>query len=154
MADFTLIQDAQDCLTLRRPGEDDVAKVTLRRAFPWSNPTHHISVRGADGKELCLIHDITALPAEMRRIVETWLARHSFIPRITRVMSIDLDFGYQQWNVETDRGPAEFRVQEREDIRFLHDGRFAVKDANGNVYELPPPTQLDRESRRVLQALL
>ena len=54
--------------------------------------------------------------------------------RVRRVDEIDVRFGYQQWKVQTDRGPIEFRVQEREDIRFLPDGRFSVKDADGNVY--------------------
>lgn len=154
MTDFELIEDAQGRLTLRRAGEEDVAKVTLRRAFPWSNPTKHVSVRSAEGRELLLIDEVAALPTALRQTVEGWLARNSFIPRITRVRAINLDFGYQQWSVETDRGPIEFRVQEREDIRFLHDGRFAVKDANGNIYELPNPSQLDRESRRAVESLL
>ena len=67
---------------------------------------------------------------------------------------MDVRFGYQQWRVETDRGPAEFRVQEREDIRFLHDGRFSVKDADGNVYELRSLHELDDLSRRAVESLL
>jgi hypothetical protein len=45
-------------------------------------------------------------------------------------------------------------VQEREDIRFMPDGRFAVKDADGNLYELPPMKELDEESRRALEAVV
>jgi len=151
---FMIIRDSRGALTLKRDGYDDVAPVTLRRAFPWTNPSRHISVRNSEGKELLLIDELAALPAEQRALIERWLADHSFIPRITRIESIDLDFGYQQWRVQTDRGPAEFRVQEREDIRFLPDGRFSVKDADGNVYELPRLDQLDRESRRVAEALI
>lgn len=154
MSNFELVEDNQGWLTLRRAGEADVVKVALRRAFPWSSPTRHVSIRSPDGKELLLIDDVNGLSGPVRARVEEWLARHSFIPRIRRVRSINLDFGYQQWSVETDRGPIEFRVQEREDIRFLHDGRFAIKDANGNIYELPAAAQLDRESRRVLESLL
>jgi hypothetical protein len=153
-SDFDLIEDEQGRLTLRRPGEDDVAKVAIRRAFPWSSPTKLISIRSTEGKELLLIDDLSQLPAALRLKIENWLARHSFVPKITRVHRIDLDFGYQQWKVETDRGPAEFRVQEREDIRFLHDGRFAIKDANGNIYELMNLAKLDAASRRVVEGLL
>jgi hypothetical protein len=56
--------------------------------------------------------------------------------------------------VQTDRGPIEFRVQEREDIRFLPDGRFNVRDADGNVYELPPLATLDESSRKALAPLV
>ena len=56
--------------------------------------------------------------------------------------------------MQTDRGPAEFRVQEREDIRFLHDGRFSIKDADGIVYELASLEKLDEASRRAIRPLL
>lgn len=151
---FQLSLNPKGELILRRESQDDIAGVKLRRAFPWSSPTHFISVRSGEGKEILLIDDIAALPAETKQIAEDWLARHSFIPKITRVKQINLDFGYQQWEVETDRGPAEFRVQEREDVRFLHDGRFSIKDADGNIYELPGLDTLDRESRKVVEALL
>lgn len=152
--EFDLTEDREGRLVLARSNAEPVVGVTLRRAFPWSNPSRHVSVRSPDGKELLLIDDVTALPQPVRGLIEAWLGRHRFVPRITRVHSIDMDFGYQQWRVETDRGPAEFRVQEREDVRFLHDGRFAVRDADGNIYELANLAELDRESRRALEALL
>jgi hypothetical protein len=45
-------------------------------------------------------------------------------------------------------------VQEREDIRFLPDGRFSIKDADGNIYELRPLSDLDEHSRRALEPLI
>ncbi len=63
-------------------------------------------------------------------------------------------FGYQQWTVQTDRGPAAFRVQEREDIRFHPDGRFSVRDADGTVYELPRLEVLDEHSQKALRPLI
>ena len=76
------------------------------------------------------------------------------IPKITRIDHVDVRFGFQQWNVQTDRGPIEFRVQEREDIRFMNDGRFSIKDADGNVYELAPLDKLDDHSRKAVEALI
>jgi hypothetical protein len=70
------------------------------------------------------------------------------------VDDVDVRFGHQQWKVRTDRGPAEFRVQEREDIRFLPDGRFRIKDADGTVYEMVSLSQLDERSRRAVEALI
>lgn len=151
---FDLIEDAQHKLILRRPGTDDVADVRIRRAFPWSKPTEFVSIRNDQGKEILLIDDITALPETVRATIDRWLTTHSFIPKIQRINHVDVRFGYQQWNVQTDRGPAEFRVQEREDIRFLPDGRFSIKDADGNIYELPRLDQLDHHSRAALEPLL
>ena len=151
---FELSTDPQGKLTLKRPGHDDAVDVRVRRAFPWTDPDHFISVRSGDGKELLLIEDLTSVAPEQRRVIENVLASSVFIPKITRVDEVDVRFGYQQWKVRTDRGPAEFRVQEREDIRFLHDGRFSIRDADGNVYELTSLEKLDDHSRRAVQPII
>ncbi|HEX4124278.1 MAG TPA: DUF1854 domain-containing protein, partial [Tepidisphaeraceae bacterium] len=101
-----------------------------------------------------LIEDLAAIDPGQRKVIESALAATSFIPRILSVRKVDVRFGHQQWSVVTDRGPIDFRVQEREDIRFLADGRFRIKDADGNVYELPALHELDAESRRAIEPLL
>ena len=151
---FELIVDEQSKLVLRRPGEEDVRDVRVRRAFPWSNPHQFISIRNADGKELMLIESVTGLSEAVRHTIEQTLSAGVFIPRITRVDEVDVRFGYQQWKVQTDRGPVEFRIQEREDIRFLPDGRFSLRDADGNVYELPRLSDLDDHSRRAVAPVI
>jgi hypothetical protein len=151
---FELSEDEQGRLVLKRPGKDDLVDVRVRRAFPWSRPTRHVSLRDAEGKEVMLIDDLESLDPALRKTVEASLESVSFIPRIDAVDDVDVRFGYQQWKVRTDRGPAEFRVQEREDIRFLPDGRFRIKDADGNVYEMVRLDQLDERSRRAVEALV
>lgn len=151
---FDLSYDALGRLTLRRPGQDDVPDVRIRRAFPWSHPNRYVSIRAAEGKELILIDDLSVLVDPIRQLIERALAQTVFIPRITRVESVDIRFGHQQWKVQTDRGAIEFRVQEREDVRFLADGRFSLKDADGNVYEMPRLEDLDDHSRRAVEVLV
>ena len=154
MTAFELITDAQHQIVLKRPGHDDVTDVRVRRAFPWSSPDRFISICSSDGKELMLIEDRKNLSQSQREAIERALASSVFIPKITRVEEVDVRFGHQQWKVRTDRGPAEFRVQEREDIRFLPDGRFAVRDADGNVYELGSLDSLDDHSRKALEPIV
>jgi hypothetical protein len=154
MEPFDLLTNEQGRLVLRRPGKDDVVDVRIRRAFPWTNADAFVSVRDAEGKELLLLESLEPLDPGRRKTVEDWLDGASFIPRIVAVDEVDLRFGYQQWKVRTDRGPAEFRVQEREDIRFLPDGRFRIKDADGTVYEMVSLSQLDEASRRAVEALI
>ena len=151
---FELVLDEQGRLVLRRAGMDDVTDVRVRRAFPWSEPSAFVSIRDAEGKELLLIDSLEPLDDRRRSVIERALGDASFIPRITAVQDVDVRFGYQQWKVKTDRGPAEFRVQEREDIRFLPDGRFRIKDADGTVYEMVRLDQLDEHSRRAVEALI
>jgi hypothetical protein len=133
---------------------DDAVDVRLRRAFPWSAPDRYVSVRDAEGKELLLIDSLEPLDVGRRTVIERALGDASFVPRITSVEDVDVRFGYQQWKVTTDRGPAEFRVQEREDIRFMPDGRFRIKDADGTVYELIKLDELDESSRRAVEPLI
>jgi len=151
---FELVADHAGKLTLKRPGHDDVADVRVRRAFPWSSPSRFISIRTSDGKELLLIEDLASLPPTLRTLIDGILASSVFIPKITRVDEVDVRFGFQQWKVRTDRGPVEFRVQEREDIRFLPDGRFSIRDADGNVYELAQFDKLDDHSRRAVESII
>ena len=151
---FELTIDEQGRLVLRRPGRDDAVDVRLRRSFPWSRPTRFVSVRDAEGKELMLIDDLDGVDGPQRQAIERWLAAGSFVPKIVSVEDVDVRFGHQQWKVTTDRGRAEFRVQEREDIRFLPDGRFRIKDADGNIYEMVRLDELDRASRRAVEALV
>ena len=151
---FDLVADEQKKLTLKRAGHDDVHDVRIRRAFPWSNAGAFVSIRSSDGKELMLIEDVAALPPALRQTIEHHLAGTVLIPRIERIETIDVRFGFQEWSVRTDRGPVSFRVQEREDIRFLPDGRFAIRDADGNIYEMRPLGELDEHSRRALEPLV
>lgn len=151
---FSLEKDAQGRLRLIRPGEADVADVRIRRAFPWSHPDRYISIRSKEGKELLLIEDLAALPPELGKMIGEHLAATHFIPRILRIERVDVRFGFQQWTTQTDRGPASFRVQEREDIRFMPDGRFSIKDVNGNLYELDRFEDLDEANQRAIQALI
>ena len=152
--EFELMRDEQNRLTLHRAGEEQKAEVRLRRAFPWSDSARYVSVRDAEGKELLLIEDLEGLSAEQRELIERWLSDNTLVPRIISIQDLDVRFGYQQWTVTTDRGPIEFRVQEREDIRFLPDGRFRIKDADGNVYEMPRIDELDEASRRAIESLI
>jgi hypothetical protein len=151
---FELIGNDQGKLTLRRPGEDDVADVRLRRAFPWSKPGEFISIRTSEGKEVLLIEDLSGVDAPLRQTITAYLEQTILIPRITHIDNIDVRFGYQEWSVQTDRGHAQFRVQEREDIRFLPDGRYSIKDADGNIYEMPPRSELNEHSRKALEPLI
>ena len=151
---FELELDDHAKLVLKRPGEPDARDVVVRRAFPWSSQDEFISIRSSEGKELVLIESLAAMSPALRTLIEKHLAGTIFIPRIARVDEVDVRFGFQEWRVQTDRGPVHFRVQEREDIRFHPDGRFSLRDGDGNIYELPPLAELDEHSRRAVEPLI
>src|SRR5947209_12804782 len=107
---FELSKDDRGRLVLKRDGQEDVQDVRVRRVFPLTHMDHYVSIRSGEGKELILIDDLGTLDANQRRVIEEVLNGTSFVPQIQRVDDVDVRFGYQQWKVQTDRGPAEFRV--------------------------------------------
>lgn len=128
--------------------------VIVRRAFPWSRPETFVSLRSKDGHELLLLESLDGLPPETRDLLVRALDAATFVPRITRVDHVDLQHGYQLWKLVTEAGPRQIRVQEREDVRFLSETRFSVKDADGNVYEIADIAKLDDHSRRELARVI
>lgn len=152
--DFDLSTNPKGQLVLHRPGQEDIAEVRIRRAFPWSDPDKYVSIRNKEGKEVLLVDDLNSVKPDVREKLRVALAGTTLIPRISRIADLDRQFGHQDWTVETDRGPRSFRVQEREDVRFLPDGRLTVKDADGNIYEMPPYDNLDLRSRQLLEFMI
>jgi hypothetical protein len=150
-AAFELARDDENRLVLRRPGREDARNVAVRRELPWASPQQRVSIHTADGTELLRIEDIRELPEGQRALIEEALSSGIFVPRIQRVLGVDRSSGQQQWHVITDRGETRFCVQERADIRALPDGRLSIRDVDGNVYEMPPPGELDEESRRTVE---
>lgn len=149
--EFDLRTDEQGRLVLQQPGTDEVAGVRIRRAFPWSKPNEFVSIRSAEGKELIMVEDVSRLRPEVAAKVQQALDSGTLIPVIRQITELVNEFGHQQWTVETDRGRRSFRVAEKEDLRFLPDGRFTVRDADGNLYLIPRIEQLDPVSGKYLE---
>jgi hypothetical protein len=146
-AGVSLRVDVAGRMFLRRDDQPE-KQVVARRAFPWSLPNQYIALREREGgAELVMIDSLDALPQALLLAIREHLDRTGLIPVITAIDSIEVRHGYQNWKVRTDHGPVEMRVQEREDIRFLSATRFTVKDADGNVYEIPDIERLDPASR-------
>jgi len=126
----------------------------IARCFPWSNRDEYLSVRDADGKEVHLLRTLGNLDADTRALIDEELSMQEFFPRITAVLSAEQRFDVTLWHIETDRGPAELRVKDSEDIRHIDDQRVLVKDAAGGIYEIPDINALDPRSRKLIDERL
>ena len=147
-----LERDARGRLVFRAAeGASAVENVSVARCFPWSFREGYVSIRDADGRELCLVRSLDALAAETRRRIEEELGAQEFVPRITAVLEMDDRFDVMVWKVRTDRGPVDLQVEHAEDIRQLADGRVLIKDHSGGVYEVPDLRALDPRSRALLE---
>jgi sarcosine oxidase gamma subunit len=78
------------------------------------------------------------------------LAQTEFLPVIERVVAISADTTHSSWHVQTDRGPAQFVVDQESDVRPISDDRFLVIDKQGVRYLIRALSALDRQSQRLV----
>ncbi len=123
----------------------------VARCFPWSLPERFVSLVDADGKEIALFETLDELEPAVREVVEAQLARRVFNPVIRDVLEYKHEFGITEITAETDRGRVTFQLRGRDDIRTLTPTRALLRDADGNVYELPDLTTLNPAARKRLE---
>lgn len=120
------------------------------RAFPLSEPARWWALLDSDGHELMMINDPASLPPETFALLQTELAAREFVPVITRIIEISGESALRSWHVETDRGPARFKIEADDQIRRLGPGRLIITDNDGLRYLIPDTAALDSISRSLL----
>jgi hypothetical protein len=123
------------------------------RSFPLTEPDRFIALLDSRGREVAAISDVADIVPEIRELVLQELADREFLPRIERIVSVKMIKEPHEWNVVTDRGPAQFLMRD-DDIRRLGPGRAILVDLHGVRYYIPDSRQLDPKSRRILSQYL
>ena len=144
-------RDARGHLVFRCGEAPPVENVSVARCFPWSCRTGYVSLRDAEGSEVCLLRTFAGLDPATHQLLLDELAVQEFVPRITAVRAVDDRFDVMVWQVETDRGPLELQVSHAEDIRQLPSGQVLLKDHIGGLYEVSDLGALDVQSRRFIE---
>lgn len=171
-SEVVLTRDASG-VWLRLPDEPEPVQVTsVRPAFPLSMGPEMLVFygrrksaetatensddrnRSAGGEELGILRRLDELPPEMQDVVVEEVEKAYFVPRILQIVSIEEEFGIQQWEVRTDRGPRTFEVTERSGIRPFDNYRIVIKDVDGNRYQIADTRLLDRRSQEWLDLQL
>lgn len=132
-----------------------IPNARIRRAFPLSRPDAFLSLQGADGKEIAMIRSLDEVDPETRRLIDEELDRRYFTPRIERIVNLKQDAGMWRFNVETQRGPAEFFVRNWRDsaVEIARD-RWQIMSVDGGRFEIPNLAALDANSLRLVDQLL
>ena len=120
-------------------------RVAVHRCFPFSDPTHYISIREpeGDGKEIGLILDLADMKEDTRRMLEEQMQLRYFAPKILRIKDIKEEYGYSYWDVETDRGVCRFTVRMGGgNVYAIGPDRYLVNDLDGNRFEIPDLNKL------------
>jgi len=121
------------------------------RSFPVSETNKYIALVNDEGDEIGIVEDVRKLSPQSRDVLTEELQKRYFMPKITKINSLDGQFGVTTWNVETSQGDVEFGIRTRYDIVTLESGRVLLKDADGNKYEIENYNKLDPKSIALLQ---
>ncbi len=132
-----------------------IPNARVRRAFPLSRPDGFLSLQGADGKEIAMLKGLEEVEPASRRLIDEELDRRYFTPRIDRIVSLRQDAGMWRFEVETQRGPAEFFVRNwRDSAVEIAADRWQIMSVDGGRFEIPKLGTLDLGSLRLLDQLL
>jgi hypothetical protein len=124
--------------------------VFARRAFPLSDPDSYVCLVDEQHFERACFVTLDVLPAKPREILRRALEKVDFLPKIARISAIVQEATLSRWQVDTDRGPRSFIVDQEDHVRPLEDGRHLISDSHGMRYLVPVPSALDQTSRKLL----
>ena len=131
-------------------GKGTFEKVTVKRAFPYTNP-HGFIVLLQEKEEVGVIEDVCELDEESRSLLENRLETRYFIPEILSVGQIRETNNTMRWHVRTDRGEREFEVRDRHNFRRVRGGAVVIVDVDANRYRISAPDLLDERSRNLIE---
>ena len=120
--------------------------------FPVRHPGRFISLRHQTSRgedvEVGIIEDLSGWPEGDRRLVEESLRRHYFVHTITRINRIAWRFGFVWFDVQTDKGPAEFMMRWQHDraVDYGRQGKILL-DVDDNRYLIPDLDSLSQHER-------
>ena len=153
-AHIKIARNSFEELTVELPDGTTYTNVEAIRSFPLTDSNKYISLLDSEEKEIGIIQDIKQLPRESEKVLMSELQKRYFLPKITKIHSLDGEFGVTEWVVETNRGPVTFGMRTRYDVVSLENGRVLIKDADGNRYEIENYHRLDPDSIALLETQL
>ena len=136
---------------------EDGEKVTIKRvvrSFPLTMPWRYIIMIDENDREIGLLKSIKGLDEHSKKILKEELERVYFIPKIKRIRQIKEEFGVLIWDTETDKGPRRFEVTSRRNVKKIGKRRIIIRDADGNLYDIPDYAKLDQKSLILLESVI
>ena len=124
------------------------------RAFPITAPNAGISLMDSAGKELFWFTSLAAILEEDRVLLMEELAAREFMPVIEQISSVSSYATPSIWVVQTDRGETRLRLNGEENIRRVAGNTLLISDANGVQYLVRDSSQLNKQSRKLLDRFL
>lgn len=151
--ELTFLRSPGGVLRLTLP-DRSYRQVTITCSQPLSAPEEYLSLASGE-QEIGIVRRLADLSAEQQELVRAELDRRYFQPVIEKVVAVTDNLGAYHWEVVTDRGPAEFEAQHpRHSVMRVEDGRWLIRAADQNRYEIRNLNSMDRRSQKILLEVL
>lgn len=145
--------DEKEELNMKIEGEGEYKDIHVNPAFPLSEVGRYLSFVDNENNEIGMLKDMNNLNNESKEVLEDILERIYFMPKIIEIHDIEEEFGVTRWDVVTEKGPRSFDIRSRRrDVRPFGKNRIIIHDVDGNRYEIPDHTKLDKKSQQVLSS--
>jgi hypothetical protein len=132
-----------------------VLSAVIKRVFPLSNPGLYLSIQDAGGQEIGVLRTVDGLDSATSDIFQEELDRRYFTPHVDSIDSLRMEAGMWRFNVQTQRGPAEFYVRNwRDNAHEINAGRWQILSVDGARFEILSVDKLDAKSQKLLDQLL
>lgn len=127
-------------------------RVFLHRAFPFDHPESFISVQDTDKNEIGMISELSVFPAETADLLRAELGRKYYAPVLKSIVNIRDRYGYAYCTAVSDSGEITFTLRDASRSIFkVDERRVIITDIDGNRYDIPDVTQLDRKSFKKIE---
>jgi hypothetical protein len=131
-----------------------VIAAQFKRIFPLSHSEKYISIQDPADHEIGILETIDGMPMEQREIIVSELDRRYFTPAIEKIDELKQDAGMWKFNVQTQRGAAEFFVRNwRDSAHEAGAGRWQIQSVDGLRFEILKVEELDARSQNLLEQL-
>ncbi len=126
--------------------------VSVRRCFPWSQPTRFVSLRDKDDTEVALIRQPELLDDASREVLEQALIEAAFVLHVVKIYEVEEEVEIRTWKVDTKQGPRTFQTRLDDWPRELPGGGLLIRDVAGDLYHIADREALDDKSKKLLWA--
>ncbi|MEO8119458.1 MAG: DUF1854 domain-containing protein [Rhodoferax sp.] len=151
---FQLTRNAFGRLILTTAEGEVFEGVVPVRAFPIQSPEDGIGMVHTDGHEVAWVDRLHELPDPIQRLIREELESREFMPEIENIASVTSFSTPCTWHVQTDRGDTRFVLRGDEDIRRVGPTILLVTDSHGIQFLIRDKSNLNKDSRRILDRFL
>ena len=135
--------------------EEREERVQVLRAFPFELEWEFLSVLNESEEELGLIRNLDDFEGEARELLKAEIERRYYSPILTKILKVKEKYGFSYWKAESQEGEVEFTLRDaHRNILRAEGNRVILLDVNGNRFQIPDVTALDRRSYQKIELYL